>query len=360
MQKVTSLLHALLCTALIGCSGSAQIGQTPNQGKPLPKLHVAGNTIQDPTGKTIILRGGSLIDLGALAAVNSRIDNALNAGLIGHVIRLPVYPRTEVNGNSPYYSPVPFPIGPAAPGSANLGYTPKDQSNDAYVSTVLKPAVDYAVSKSLYVIIAYHQIDDTSGASGSDATAFWTYMAPKFKDYPNVIYETFSEPIDTAAGSSPEERWAAYKPRAQTWVDAIRAGAPDNLIIVGAPNWSQDMGAAGTSPLNGTNLVYAAHVYPGNWSQSQIDACAAAHPVFLTEWGFQTDSSDALLKADAAWASDFRKYVDTRGVSWTAWALDDHWPPPLFAAPINAGNLTDFGKMVKEWLAAKATSDWVQ
>ena len=86
---------------------------------------------------------------------------------------------------------------------------------------MLKPAVDYATSKNLYVIIDYHQIDNaTTGTSAADATTFWTDIAPQFASYTNVLYEPFNEPIDSGAS------WAALKPVVQGWINTIRAGAP--------------------------------------------------------------------------------------------------------------------------------------
>lgn len=79
----------------------------------------------------------------------------------------------------------------------------------------------------------------------------------------------------------------------QSILDTIRQGAPNNLILVGTPIWSGDPGPCATDPLTGDNLVYVAHAYPANWNDwftNQISKCAAAHPVFSTEWGFEAGS----------------------------------------------------------------------
>jgi endoglucanase len=68
------------------------------------------------------------------------------------------------------------------------------------VSRVLTPAVDYATSKNLYVIIDFHQIDViTTGTSAADARTFWTDIAPRCANYPNVIYEPFNEPTEPSS-----------------------------------------------------------------------------------------------------------------------------------------------------------------
>jgi endoglucanase len=227
-----------------------------------------------------------------------------------------------------------------------------------YYTKVLKPAVDYATSKNLYVIIDHHQIDNaTSGTSAADATTFWTDIAPKFASYSNVIYEPFNEPID---GS---KTWADLKPKVQTWVDTIRAGAPNNIIIVPSNSYCQRPGDAASSPPTGTNLMYTAHIYPGNWNstfKTQVATAVTKAPVFITEWGYILNSSDSVVgTSSATWGTDLQTLVDGNGASWTAWVTDNGWTPNMFSDSALT-KLTDFGTLVKNWLAAKATSDWVQ
>jgi len=155
----------------------------------------------------------------------------------------------------------------------------------------LKPAVDYATSKNLYVIIDHHQIDNaTTGNSAADATTFWTDIAPKFANYANVLYEPFNEPIDGSVA------WATFKPVVQGWITTIRAGAPNNIIIVPSMSYDQHPGDAASNPPTGSNLVFTAHIYPGNWSTSfktQVSTAVGKAPVFITEWGYELNGSDS-------------------------------------------------------------------
>jgi hypothetical protein len=326
-------------------------------------LHVEGPFIKDPNGKTIVLRGTALIDIGALyayggnsaAGITARIAKIAAAGLQGHVVRLPVYPKTDYNGGYPYCSPLPYPVG----SGPNASCTPTAPMTAAdYVSKVLKPAVDYATSKNLYVIIDHHQIDNaTTGTSAADATTFWTDIAPKFASYANVLYEPFNEPIDGSAS------WDTFKPVVQGWITAIRAAAPDNIIIVPSMSYDQHPGDAASNPPTGTNLVYTAHIYPGNWStsfQQQVATALKTAPVFMTEWGYQLNGGDKTLgTSSATWGTDFEAKVDGYGASWTAWVTDNSWTPSLFSDSALTA-LTDFGTVVKNWLAAKVSSDWVE
>jgi aryl-phospho-beta-D-glucosidase BglC (GH1 family) len=276
------------------------------------------------------------------------LDKIAAAGVQGHVVRMPVYPEITYNtGGDPACSPLPYPVGTGP--SASCAATPSLNASD-YVSQVLKPAVDYATSKNLYVIIDFHQIADiTTGTYAADATTFWTDIAPQFASYSNVLYEPFNEPIDTA------KMWSAQKPIVQGFIDTIRAKAPNNLIIVPSHTWDQFPGDAASDPPNGTNLMYTAHIYPSNWKatfQSQVTTAAAKVPLFVSEWGY--DNSDP-----ANWGTDLQTTLDGNGASWTAWVTDNAWTPSMFA-DTSITTLTNFGSLVKTWLAAKANSDWVQ
>ena len=329
----------------------------------LPALTVNGTVLQDPSGKTIVLRGTALIDIGSLyakggnsaAGITARIDKIAAAGLQGHVIRLPVYPKINYNAGYPTCSPLPYPVG-SGPSASCTPTTPMTAAD--YVSKVLQPAVDYATSKNLYAIIDFHQIDNaTTGTSAADATTFWTDIAPKFASYTNVIYEPFNEPIDSSAP------WTTLKPVVQGWINTIRAAAPNNIIIVPSMSYDQHPGDAASNPPTGTNLVFTAHVYPGNWStsfQAQVATAVAKAPVFITEWGYELNGSDQNLSTTSAtWGTDFETAVDGYGASWTAWVTDNSWTPSMFSDSALT-TLTAFGTVVKNWLAAKATSDWVQ
>jgi hypothetical protein len=348
-----------------GTGGTAAGGSTGG----LPRLQVSGTKLQDPSGKTIVLRGSSLLDLGTLylsggksaKGITDRIDKVTAAGVQGHVVRFPVYPRNNVNAGYPFYSELPYPVGTAAPGNkATSGATVIDMTSDDYIAKVLKPAVDYATGKNLYVIIDFHQIDDaTKGQSAADANTFWTTIAPVFASYTNVIYEAFNEPIDSSA------TWATLKPVTQGWVDTIRKGAPDNVIIIPSASYCQKPGDAASDPPKDpkSNLMFTAHVYPGNWKdafKTQVSTAVAKAPVFFTEWGYVLNGSDANLgTSSATWGSDFRTVVDGNGGSFTAWVADNSWTPNMFSDSA-ISSLTDFGKFLKGWLADKASSDWVQ
>jgi endoglucanase len=328
-------------------SGSAGAGGTPPTvvpPAPLPALHVEGNAIKDPKGNTVILRGVDLIDLAATeqweGGIKKMIDRLTDPsdtqgsspGWATRVLRLAVLPGDSTSGTP-------------------VGYVPGIQ----YYERFLRPTVDYALQKGLYAIIDWHYVDDTLPHQAT-TTAFWQDIAPHFAGDTNVLFELYNEPTNDGS-------WALTKSDMQTWYDTVRAAAPDNLVLVGTPNWSQLVGDAAADPLSGTNIVYVAHMYPQHWqSQSlrnQITTAAQTVPVFMTEWGFWTVPMDPLLNGSiTTYGAPLRDFIEANHVSWSAWCASSSWAPPMFdktyALRVGEGEM---GGFVKDWLYDRRNDD---
>jgi endoglucanase len=301
----------------------------------IPSLHTEGKYFKDPAGDTVILRG---VDLGDLAMMNTQrgsmnvskmIDTLTNAthGWYARIIRLCISP------------------------GAWLG------NPDSYYNNHLKPAVDYCVSKGVYCIIDWHYVADPAPNANS-TVQFWTYVAPKFKTYSNVLYEIYNE------NSSTSMTWDQWKATyAQPWVNLIRQQATDNVILVGGPSWSQHIGGSATNPVTGKNIAYVGHIYPQNptslWSANgEITVAAKANPVIMTEWGYLQGAPMPCSGTQTSYGNPFKAWCEQTGVGWTAWCADNVWDPKMFNGDwsLRTGE-TAMGGFVKDWLNEKRNSD---
>lgn len=197
------------------------------------------------------------------------------------------------------------------------GYLKGDTEKENMRSQVTQ-IVDNAISLGIYVIIDWHS--HNASDYQAEAVAFFTEMAQLYGEYPNVLYETWNEPL--------EADWETeVKPYHEAVTAAIRAVDPDNIILLGTPEWSQRVDYAIDSPVEGTNLMYTAHFYSCSHGSTIRDTVWNAFrngvPIFVSEWGatHADGGTDGLVCEDEAdeWMSLLN---DTMYVSWVAWKLD--------------------------------------
>ena len=144
------------------------------------------------------------------------------------------------------------------------GYLDDPTTAKAQVNKIVQNAIDLGV----YVIIDWH--DQNALMHQTDAISFFDEMSKKWGGSPNVLYEVFNEPLALDWQSE-------LKPYHQALVSTIRANDPDNVILLGTPNWDQDVDVAADSPLSGTKLMYTLHYYSCSHGASYRTKAQAAH-----------------------------------------------------------------------------------
>lgn len=203
----------------------------------------------------------------------------------------------------------------AAMGVEDEGGYLQDSSNKDRVITV----VDAAIANDMYVIIDWHS--HAAEQYREQAIAFFSDMATRYGQYNNVIYEIYNEPLNVSWSHS-------IKPYAEAVIAAIRAIDPDNLIIVGTPNWSQDVDYAAADPITRySNIAYTLHFYAADdWHQERLrDKAQAAInqgiALFVTEWGTVEASGDG--NVDSGKTHTWINFLQQHGISHANWALND-------------------------------------
>jgi hypothetical protein len=187
------------------------------------------------------------------------------------------------------------------------------------VEIVIHNAIDLGV----YVIVDWHTEEAVNQQDAS--VAFFTEMANKYGAYPNVIWEPYNEP---AGPQGARYTWSRIKLYHQAVVNAVRAVDPDNLIVLGTPNWSQYVDEAAKDPVVGTNLLYTLHFYScehGPWLRARGDvAMAAGSALFVTEFGATFANGGAGDKAYVC-EDETNLYFDwmaRNNISGVSWKLD--------------------------------------
>ncbi|MBT1690685.1 cellulase family glycosylhydrolase [Dawidia soli] len=328
-RRLYKLYVCLFALALLASAGSAQAQK--------PWLHVDGNQIKDPAGNPVTLRGVSV-----LPSEHHNECTTCNNKPMSEMI------AWQADGSRGWYSRVlRLPV-----------TTAKVKDPATSFATHIDPYVQQAIALNQYVIVDLHLVSnyDVNGSGGVKqqfVMDFWKYVAPRYANTPNVIFEIFNEPVNP-------DNWTSWKNYIQPVIDSIRAVAPNNLILVGSPQWSTRVNSAVTSPLTGGNLVYVYHIYPnqGAASAANLNAkfgnAANTIPVMLTEFGWNQDpnySDGVTFGTTGGWGTPFRNYIDAHPwISWQGWIFDNFWKPQYFDWNWNLMSGENQGRFMQNWL----------
>lgn len=282
MKRVLSLFLLLVIFSI----GVVNANPIDNHGK----LQVNGTNIVDKNGNKFQLRGVSSHGI-------AWFPEYVNKDAF-------IYMRDNWNINT---------VRLAMYSEPNAGYKPETVK-------LLKQGVDYAIEEGLYVIIDWHILNDNNpNIHKGEAIKFFKEVASLYKDYDNIIYEICNEPN---GGTT----WNDIKSYAMDVIKEIRNIDDDAIIVVGTPNWSQDVDVAANNPITGyNNIMYTLHFYAGthkDWLRNKADvALNKGLPLFITEFGMI--NADGNGSIDYKEADKWMKYINDKNISFMIWALSN-------------------------------------
>lgn len=234
----------------------------------------------------------------------------------------------------------------AAMGIEAGGYLTNPDAEMAKVTSV----IDACIKNGLYVIVDWH--DHHAQEHLKESKEFFGTIAKKYGSKHNLIYELYNEPLQVS--------WTGViKPYAEEVIKEIRQYDPDNLIIIGSPNWSQDVDVAAKDPIKDENLAYSFHFYTSTHDSSlrakAISAMENGAPLFVTEYGISEASGNGKINYTETekWLTFVQKYK----LSTCNWSVMDKEETSAALKPGTDGkgswkeeDLSESGKFIRSYI----------
>ena len=165
-----------------------------------------------------------------------------------------------------------------------------------YLDEVFVPMAEYAIDNGLYVVMRPPGVCPEKLAIGDEYQEYlikvWTYVCSheKLKNNPYVMFELANEPVNMKGDDGQYTSWSDSSQKNctkyfQKVVDEIRAVGCNNILWI--PGLSYQMNYQGyvKYPINGDNIGFAVHCYPG-WYGSDSEVASAEQKVVTNGAGY--------------------------------------------------------------------------
>ncbi|MGT2513969.1 glycoside hydrolase family 5 protein [Sphingomonas panni] len=235
----------------------------------------------------------------------------------------------------------------AAIGAQQGGYDTQPEAETKRAEAV----IDAAIAQGIYVVVDWHAHQPRA----DDAVRFFSHIATKYRGVPNLIYETYNEPL-------PEHGWAkVLKPYHAKVIGAIRAIDPGAFVVAGTRSWSQDVDEAAADPLPFANVAYTLHFYAathkGELRAKAETAMQRGVALFVTEYGTTAANGDAPI--DAKETQTWWDWCAKNGISYLNWSVANKDEASAILKPAtqalsgwSEADLTESGRLVRGHLRA--------
>ena len=215
--------------------------------------------------------------------------------------------------------------------------------------------IDAAIEQGIYVIVDWHSHNAENEVD--QAVAFFSEVAQRYGNRPNIIYETYNEPIEATWNET-------LKPYHETVIAAIRQHDPNNIVVCGTRFFSQRVDEVIGNEIDDPNVAYTLHYYASthgqelrDYTQQAIDNNLA---IFVTEYGVTEATGDGFINTSES--RIWWDFLDRNNISHCNWSIfdKDESSSVLVSGASTRGQwptsmLKQAGRLVRDEIRAKNT-----
>lgn len=224
------------------------------------------------------------------------------------------------------------------------------------LKNLVRSGVDYASQLGMYVIVDWHVLNEQNPLVFKEqAKQFFREMSKEFAGKDNVIYEICNEPNSGAS-------WQDVTTYANEVIPIIRENDPNSVILVGTPQWSQNIDEALRAPLNYDNIMYTLHFYAAthtDWLRQKMESCISSGlPVFVSEFGTCDASGNGGV--DIGQSNAWKDIIERHNVSYMCWNMaNKNESSSIIVSGCSKlygwsdGELSTQGKWIRDWFKSE-------
>lgn len=308
------------------------------KSKLLPAIHVYKNKFVNAKGDTLLFRGLSISDPDKIEQQGHwnkhHFEKVKEMGTM--LVRIPVHPVAW-----------------------------RERTPAKYLQ-LLDSAVDWCADLGMYIIIDWHSIgnlkmelfqDPMYNTTQKETYEFWQTISKHFSGNNTVaFYELFNEPT-TYRGQLGNISWSDWKKMMEDMIHLIRAFDTQTIPLVAGFDWAYDLTPLREEPINAEGIAYVAHPYPWKrqepWQpkwEEDFAFAAGDYPIIATEIGFDLRPNETI--GPNHYGYQITKYLEQKGISWTAWVFDPEWGPRMLKS-WDTYELTEMGKFFQQAMQTK-------
>lgn len=237
-----------------------------------------------------------------------------------------------------------------------------DQSynkNPKFSKAMVDSLVRWSEQLGIYCIIDWHILThgNPNAKIHAGADAFFQEISAKYAQKKHILYEICNEPNGDGV------TWDTIADYSNRIIPIIRKNDPKSVIIIGTPQWCQQLDKVQPQKLRDTNnIMYSFHFYAAThlnllpMFETQIHRI----PVFVTEWGVceNTGNGNINFESSEKYLQSMQQHIlhgDTVSISWCNFSYGDKREAASALKPNSCKlrlwkNMSPSGFFIREWL----------